>query len=84
MRFSRSLTRADPCGSIGSMMKTEQPDSRDWIPPEDMRRIFVALKYARAHMSIDGDGQAAAIECLADAVEDLATYVANSRGSRGL
>jgi len=78
-----SLTRTSSCDSIGSVMKNDQPDSRDWIPPEDMRGIFTSLKYARSAMSIDGDGAAFAIECLTDAVEALAVHIAGDRGSRG-
>jgi len=64
------------------MSHSEDPDSRDWIPPEDMRGIFTSLKYARTAMSINGEGKAFAIDCLTDAVEALATYIAGDRGRR--
>ena len=62
------------------MSQNDEPDSRDWTPPDDMRDIFTSLKYARMAMSIDGDGAEFAIECLTDAVEALATHVAGKRG----
>lgn len=61
----------------------EQPDSRDWSPPKEMEHIFKSLRYAKGHMSIDGDGAPYAIECLIDAVESMAIYVAGDRGRRG-
>lgn len=63
-------------------MPKNDPDSRDWIPPEDMRDIFKAIRYARGAMMIDGDGTQVAIECLTDAIEALAVYVAGDRGRR--
>jgi hypothetical protein len=57
-----------------------QPDSRDRLPPEDMRTIFEEIQRARADTNIDGDGQGAAMDHLIDAVEELAKYIAGNRG----
>jgi hypothetical protein len=62
--------------------KKGEPDSRDWLPPEDMRGIFEGFKRARASMGIDGDGPEEALNHLIDAVEELATHVAGDRGRR--
>jgi len=62
--------------------RSDEPDSRDWIPPEDMRGIFEGFKRARSCMSIDGDGPEEALNYLIDAVEELAIHVAGDRGRR--
>jgi hypothetical protein len=62
------------------MSRHDEPDSRDWIPPDDMRSIFALLGRAREHASV-GNKQAA-LEDLVDAVEALATHVAGDRGRR--
>lgn len=60
--------------------RSDEPDSRDWIPPDDMRSIFMAIKHARDYRGVDGNADA--IERLCDAVEELATYIAGDRGRR--
>jgi hypothetical protein len=51
-------------------------DSRDYKPPEGMRRIFEKIEDARRNMRLDGDGIDSALDALLDAVEELALHVA--------
>lgn len=59
---------------------SEPPDSRDWLPPTDMRSIFRSIHRAEAAMRLDGDGEEAALNFLIEAVEELAKYIAVERG----
>ena len=65
------------------MSRNDEPDSRDWIPPEDMVDIFKSLNRARSCMDIDGDGQEEALNYLIDAVAELAKHIAGDRGRHG-
>jgi hypothetical protein len=61
--------------------RSDEPDSREWIPPDDMRSIFEEIERARADIP-EGESEAA-LNHLADAVEALAEYIAGDRGRRG-
>lgn len=65
------------------MSQNDEPDSRDWSPPEYMVGIFKSLNRARSCMGIDGDGQEEALNYLIDAVVELAVHIAGDRGRHG-
>lgn len=61
-------------------MKNDQPDSRDRTPPDHMRDVFLALKYAKGAIRIGCDPT----QYLLDAVESLARHVAGDGGGAAM
>jgi hypothetical protein len=59
----------------------KENDSRDWIPPLDMRDIFEMLAKAKDQTRLGN--KRSATENLIEAVEALAVHVAGDRGRHG-